>query len=119
MNRVLHVLLAILISGFAAAQQKPTKPPPAAPTVLISADSYALPLAERDKFRDLQHEYDAIEIENQKMLVQIEQNKAKQNKIVDQEMDIASKFGRDNNLDLSQFELDPAPIVLRKKKGSK
>jgi hypothetical protein len=92
----------------------PTSPPPGA---TISEAAFPLPLELRDKFRDLQHENDAIEIENQKMLLKIEQNKSRQALLVDQEMAIASQFGREKNLDLAQYELDPAPIALRKKKA--
>ena len=114
MNRTVLIFTAVVISGLALAQQKAKTVPAVAPETVIET-SYTLPLEMRDKFRDLQHEYDAIEIENQKMLLKIEQNKARQAALVDQEMSIASEFGRMKNLDLSQYELDPAPIVLRKK----
>jgi hypothetical protein len=114
-------LLVTFLCGIAPAQQKPAKAHgPAAPVISPSVTVetvYPLPLAERDKFRDLQHENDAIEIENQRMLVKIEQNKARQATLVDQEMAIASQFGREKNLDLGQYELDPAPVALRKKKA--
>jgi hypothetical protein len=102
----------------AATEQKAPKPPAAAAAPVATVETvYPLPLAERDKFRDLQHENDAIEIENQRMLVKIEQNKALQAALVDQETIIASQFGRTKQLDLAQYEVDPAQIALRKKKA--
>jgi hypothetical protein len=119
MTRLFLILIALC--GLAKAQHAPKAPAPAppviSPAVTTTVDTvFPLPLAERDKFRDLQHENDAIEIENQRMLVKIEQNKARQAALVDQEMAIASKFGREKSLDLAEYELDPAPIALRKKK---
>jgi hypothetical protein len=99
-----------------AAKPAPVTTPPLPAGVTIGEPSYPLPLEQRDKFRDLQHENDAIEIEDQKMQVKIEQNKARQAVIVDQEMAIASQFGREKNLDLTQYYLDPAPIALKKNK---
>lgn len=109
----------IAFSGIAAAQKKTEKTPPPAPSpsLVVSDESWPLPLAERDKFRDLQHEDDQIEIANQKMLVKIEQNKARQQAIVEEEANIATAFAHSKNLDVSQVEVDPAKIVLRKKKA--
>jgi hypothetical protein len=128
----LHYLLflfhVLCVGLFGQTQPKPSTPPAVATPpvvtappagVTVSEPSYPLPLEQRDKFRDLQHENDSIEIENQKMLVKIEENKARQALIVDQEMAIASQFGREKNLDLLQYELDPAPIALKKKKAVK
>jgi len=111
------LVLALLGAGLAVAQQKakPAVVPPA-PPVVVEETVYPLPLELRDKFRDLQHENDALEIDNQKMLVKIEQNKARQSAIVDQETEIASQFGRDKNLDLAKYELDPSQVALRRKK---
>jgi hypothetical protein len=125
------VLILIALCGFGRAQHAPKAPTPkpplidlAAPVVPQSTSSsttvetvFPLPLELRDKFRDLQHENDSIEIENQKMLVKIEQNRARQALLVDRETAIASEFGRSKQLDLAQYELDPAPIALRKKKA--
>jgi hypothetical protein len=114
-----RMVLILALCGFGRAQHAPKVPPPAAPIVSSSTTVetvYPLPLELRDKFRDLQHENDSIEIENQKMLLKIEQNKARQAMLVDRETAIASEFGRSKQLDLMQYELDPAPIALRKKK---
>lgn len=121
MTRFLFILTAVLLlPGFAPAQQKAKTPAPAVPAVspvVVDEVGYPLPLDLRDKFRDLQHENDQIEIENQKMLLKIEQNKARQAVLVDQEMGIASEFGRSKKLDLAQYELDPAPVTLKRKKA--
>ncbi len=113
-------LVLLALCAFAPAQQKAAKLPTPAPVpspAITEETSWPLPLAERDKFRDLQHEDDQIEIENQKMLVKIEQNKARQQAIVEEEANIATVFARSKNLEPSQVELDPAKIVLRKKKA--
>lgn len=111
----------VLLCGLATAQKKPAnKPAPApspSPVVVTDDTSWPLPLAERDKFRDLQHEDDQIEIENQKMLLKIEQNMARQRAILEEETTIATDFARSKNLEPAQVELDPAKIVLRKKKA--
>jgi len=92
MNILRHIL-AILIAcagllGQTAPKAAPapaTDGPTAAPTsITIGEESYPFPLQERDKVRDQQHEYDQIEIENQKMLVKIEQNKARQAALLDE-----------------------------------
>lgn len=121
MKRPLLILMIVLCS-LAFAQQKavPKAPPPVPPgaaSATVDETAWPLPLAERDKIRDLQHENDQLEIENQKMLLKIEQNKARQAALIDQEMLIATGFAHSKNLDPAQVELDPAKIVLRKKKA--
>lgn len=113
-NVVRLIVLLAWLSAEAAAQKKPDTAPSPAP-VVSSEDAYALPLAERDKFRDLQHEIDSIEIENQRMLVKIEQNKARQAQIVSQEQLIAWDFAQARKIDLSTYELDPNQIRFKKK----
>jgi hypothetical protein len=117
MTRILIILVALC--GFGRAQHAPKAAAPAAPAVspvvTVVETVYPLPLDQRDKVRDLQHENDSIEIENQKMLVKIEQNKERQALIVDRETMIFSDFGRGKQLDLVQYEADPAQIALRKK----
>lgn len=114
----LIVLLAGLSVEEAAAQKKPDTVPSPAP-VVSSEDAYALPLAERDKFRNLQHEHDSIEIENQKMLVKIEQNKARQTQIVSQEQMIAWDFSQSRKIDLSINDFDSIQLRFNKKKPVK
>lgn len=133
-----HTLLLVLFASFcglACAQQKPVKAPapgaPAAAPGITDETIYPLPLEQRDKIRDLQHENDQLEIENdqleienQKMLTKIEQNKerveqnkARQTALVDKEKIIATEYARSRNLDPSQMDMDPAAIALRKRKG--
>lgn len=112
------LIFVTILCGIAWGQGAKKGTPAPTPPPVIEETSFPLPLELRDKFRDLQHQNDSLEIENQKMLVKIEQNKAKQSAILDQETQIASQFGRDKKLlDLSLYELDPAPVVLRKKKA--
>ncbi len=92
-------------------------PTPALPPgVTISDAAFPFPLEERDKIRDLQHENDSIEIENQKMLVKIEQNKARQAALVDQMRLVALDFAERKKISLAQYELDPSQIKFVKKK---
>lgn len=119
MTRILFILL-VALCGLGWAQHAPKAPPSAAPVVppAVTIETiYPLPLAERDRVRDLQHADDQIEIENQKMLIKIERNKALQATLVDQETMLYSEYGRSKQLDLSQYEADPAQIALRKKKS--
>jgi hypothetical protein len=138
--RLVHILVSALALGQSPqpkAQEKPPSPPasgPAAPVLsppvvkaspapptpdVVESESYPLPLAERDKVRDLQHEYDQIEIENQKMLVKVEQNKARQSALVDALKLAAFQFSQLKKIDLDQYEFDPAQIRFVKKKLQK
>jgi hypothetical protein len=112
MKRLLLVL-ALLASIPALAQQK--APPAAAPVAEVPA--YPFPLAERDQIRDLQHEHDQLEIDTQKMLVKIEQNKSRQAADVDAMKLIAFRFAESKKINLDLYELDPAQVsFIRKKK---
>ena len=117
--RILRILVLPVLCVGLFGQSKPEKPAekPLPPGVTISDPSYPLPLEERDKIRDLQHEYDQIEIENQKMLVKIEQNKARQSTIVDAEKVAAFTFSQKKKIDLDQYDFDPAQISFVKKKA--
>ena len=84
--------------------------------ITIGEESYPFPLQERDKIRDQQHEYDQIEIESQKMLLKIEQNKARQAALVDGIRLVAFQFSQTKKINLDLYELDPAPISFVKKK---
>lgn len=117
MNRTLLILTtALSLSGFALAQHKTVKAAPVAPVVTDEA-FYPLPLAERDKIRDAQHENDQLEIENQKMLLKIEQNRTRQAFLIDQIKLIAFQFAQAKHVDLDQYELDPGEIRFARKKG--
>jgi hypothetical protein len=113
-------LVALAFCLAAAAQKKTVKLPPPAPSpspVVTEETLWPLPLKERDEFRDRQHEFDQIEIENQKMFLKIEQNKARQQTLIEEETNIATAFARLKGIDPAAVELDPAKIVLRKKKA--
>lgn len=99
--------------------KKPASPSPNAPTLIVSEASYPFPLEERDKIRDQQHEYDQIEIENQKMLLKIEQNKARQAAVMDAIRLQAYQFAQTKKVNLDLYELDPAQISFVKKKVQK
>jgi hypothetical protein len=109
-----RLLLSLaLCASVPALAQKVT--PAAAPVVEVSA--YPFPLAERDQIRDLQHEHDQLEIDTQKMLVKIEQNKARQAADVDAMKLIAFRFADSKKINLDLYELDPAQVsFIRKKK---
>jgi len=111
MKSLLPVLA--LLSVAAVAQQKPVAPPSGMTTEAVA---YPFPLEERDKIRDLQHEYDQIEIEDQKMLVKIEQNKARQAALLDAMRLAAFKFAESKKINLDLYELDLAQIGFTKKK---
>ncbi len=113
------VLCATAPAQKKAASAKPTAPAsaPAPSSAVSDTIAYPLPLEQRDKIRDLQHENDQLEIENQKMLVQLERNHARQALLVDQMTIIATQFAREKNLDLTQVELNPATVALQKKKA--
>lgn len=114
--KIIFLLFVCLVAA-AAAQKKPAAVAPPAPSATERVFPVPLPLAERDRIRDLQHENDQIEIENQKMLLKIEQNRARQAALVDQMTIVATDFARSKNLDLAEVELDPATLALRKKKA--
>ena len=84
---------------------------------MVDVPSYPFPLEERDKIRDLQHEFDQIEIENQRMLVKIEQNKARQAAALDAMRLAAFRFAESKKINLDLYELDPAQISFNKKKA--
>lgn len=116
--RILRCVLFLGLGCVASGQSK-DKPKPA-PTVLplgvsVSDPIYPLPLAERDKIRDLQHANDQIEIENQKMLAKIEQNRGKQALLVEEMQLVATGYAQSRHVDIGQYELDPAQIRLVKK----
>lgn len=125
MNILRHIL-AVLIACAGLFGQSPSKagpatptPSSAAPSISIGEASYPFPLQERDKVRDHQHEYDQIEIENQKMLLKIEQNKARQAAIIDAIRLEAFQFAQTKKINLDLYELDPAAISFVKKKATK
>lgn len=116
MKFLLHLIVAVLCAAVhAGAQNKPAATP--APKITTLELEYSFPLKERDAIRDLQHLDDQIEIDNQKMLVKIEQNKARQKAARDGELQVALQFAEDKHIDLSLYELDPADIRFVRKKA--
>jgi hypothetical protein len=115
--RLVFLLPVLCLALFAQSKPAPTPPP----GLIVSEASYPFPLAERDKIRDLQHEYDAIEIENQKMMVKIEQNKARQSALVSSIQLAAWEFSQAKKIDIGEngYEFDPAKISFVKKKALK
>jgi hypothetical protein len=77
--------------------------------------SYPLPLEDRDRVRDMQHADDQLEIANQKMLLQIEQNKKRQAEVKDGEQRILLEFAQKKNIDLSLYEFEPVLLQFQKK----
>ena len=94
-------------------------PEPSVAPSLSEETSYPLPLADRDKFRDLQHEYDQLEIDSGKMQVKIEQNKARQSALMDAMKVIAFQFSQAKKIDLDLYELDPGQVRFTKRKPVK
>jgi hypothetical protein len=110
--------------GQAQQKEKTAAPAPAPaaqlppPGVTLSEPAYPLPLAERDRIRDLQHVNDQVEIENQKMLLKIEQNRALQALNNGDIQLVAWQFAQLKHIDPSQYDLDPKDIRLVKKKAA-
>jgi hypothetical protein len=125
MNILRHIFAVLVACAGLLAQSAPKTAPPAAThspapaSITIGEESYPFPLQERDKIRDQQHEYDQIEIENQKMLLKIEQNKARQAAVMDAIRLTAFQFAQTKKINLDLYELDPAPISFVKKKSTK
>jgi TolA-binding protein len=94
------------------AQTAPTLPP----GVTISEPSYLFPVEERIKIRDLQVEYDELEIDNQRMLLKVEQNKARQAAAMDAIRLAAWQFAQAKKISTELYELDPKKIEFVKKK---
>lgn len=79
-------------------------------------DAYLFPPEQKAELRDLQYQGDQLEIQNQKLLMQIEQNKEKQNALIDQMKEVAFEYAQKRKIDLSLYELDPVQMKFAKKK---
>src|SRR5450759_559923 len=110
------LLLYVLVAAVALGQAPQDKgravdlplPSPLAPAITVSEeDAYLFPPEERLKVRDLQHEYDQLEIDTQKMQVKIEQNKARQAAAMDAIKLAAYQFSQAKKINLELYELDP------------
>lgn len=125
--KILQHIFAILVACAGLLGQSSPKAAPAAAAAPLSApsgvtigeESYPFPLQERDAIRDQQHEYDQIEIENQKMLLKVEQNKARQAAIMDAIRLQAFQFSQTKKINLDLYELDPSKISFVKKRAAK
>lgn len=115
----LFFLLVVLLAAGAFAQSAPAAKPaakPAPPTVLTSElSAYLLPQPLKETIRDGQLEWDELEIENQKMQVKVEQNKARQKEITDSIRLGAYQFSQEKKIDLQLWELDPKQLKFIRK----
>jgi hypothetical protein len=117
MNRetLLNLLLCSGVAIFVApAQQTPVliKPPNG-----VMAESFVpIPLEIKLKARDLQFQEDQLEIANQKMLVEIEQNKQKRRDLEDQERALYFDFMQAHGLSLDIWQVDKGQMAIIKQK---
>src|SRR5207237_6533115 len=81
----------------------------------LMSEAYAFPSQDRAAFRDFQYQNDQLEIENQKLLLRIEQNKAKQAQLLDKERALAFDFATHNQINLELYEVDPVNVAFVKK----
>lgn len=109
--------IGLLIVGVSLLGEAPPKQ--ALPAGIILGDeTYPLPIEQKEQIRDLQHQDDQIEIENQKMLLKVEQNHAKQAAMRDSISFIAWTFAQSKHIDVGEhgYELDPGQVKLVPKK---
>lgn len=120
MNRLLFIL-TVLLCGFASGQKLAPKAPAqvAPPPVVTDTVSYPLPVEEHAKARDFQLQWDELEIDNQKMLLKIEQNKAQQATDMDEIRRIFFQFAELRQIDLHGFEPDAKDLKFVAKKKVK
>ena len=118
MKHLLFILPVVFI-GLALGQKpsKVTAPVGAPAPAVMDTTVYPLPLEDHARIRDFQHEYDQLEIENQKKLLEIEQNKARQAALLDAIRLRAYNFAQAQHIDLDLYELDPARISFVRKKA--
>jgi hypothetical protein len=119
--RLIVLCLAFDLVAIASAQNSPKKdvvkaPPPA---VIDETTAYLLPVDEKLKIRDLQLEYSELEAQNQKLLVQVEQNKQRQHDVADAIRTIAYQFAQAKQIDLKVWEIDAKELKFVKKKATK
>jgi hypothetical protein len=130
MKTLLLSLVLALIATFALGQAQTTGPAPKLQAAAIGPDlvqptitetvSYLLPVEIQKQFRDSQLEWDELEIDTQKMLVKIEQNKARQMVLADAQRKAAFQFAMDKKIDLNANDLDAKELkFIPKKKAIK
>lgn len=102
--RVAILLLAFLAQG---------------PKVIVDdgpPTAYLFSAEEKAQLRDLQYQGDQLEIQIQKQMLQIEQEREKQNALVDQMKELAFEVAQRRHIDLGQYELDPITMKFVRKK---
>lgn len=77
--------------------------------------AYLLPDSLKLDIRSAQLEWDEVEIDTQKMQVKIEQNKARQKQLEDENRLRALQFARDKGIDLQLWILDAKELKFVKK----
>jgi hypothetical protein len=101
----------------AAAQQQPKLIGPQ-PVNSSTGIFYPLPADPRAQIRDLQYQWAQLEIQNQKLLLQVEQNRQKQRDLMDGEKRVAWDYANNKHIDLVLYELDLDDVkFIPKKKG--
>ena len=136
MRKLLPVLL-VLFCALGAAQQKADKVPPAAPALVApvvqlppapplalqfpagvtdTLTAYLLSDDMKLKIRDGQLEYSELEGDSQKMLLKVEQNKARQKEITETIRTLAYQFALSKQIDLKVWEIDAKELKFVKKK---
>lgn len=129
-NVSLFIVVVVLFATLALGQTQPkatapVRAPAAAsapdpklpPGVTLSDPAFLFPAEEKIKIRDLQFEYDELEIDSQKMLVKVEQNKARQAALLDAIKMAAYQFAQKKNLSLDLYDLDAKEVKFTKRKA--
>lgn len=112
------VPLLLLMIQFSAAQTTPhSATVPSASTMTNKTEPlfYPFPVELKAQIRDLQYSSDQLEIRNNKLQLEIEQNKAKQRDMLDAMRTIAFEFATKNHIDLSLNDLDPQKVGFARK----
>lgn len=112
------VLLAACALGQASPDPKGKAAPPTPPAgITVSEPAFLFPVEERIKIRDLQVEYDDLEIENQKILLKVEQNRQRQAVIMDGIKMDAYQFAQTKHINLEAYQLNTKDITFEKKRA--
>jgi hypothetical protein len=132
---LLFPLLTAIALAQAAAPAKPAAPASPAPSAAVAkpadAATPALPAGVTDtitayllpddlklKIRDAQLEWDELEIDSQKALVKVEQNKERQKELSDAIRVLAYQFTQTKQIDLQAWELDAKTLKFVKRKAA-
>lgn len=108
----LHWLIVIVhLFCFGLYGQKTVVPPVAATAEV----AYELSADDKDKALHIQLNWDDLEIENQKALLKVEQNKAQQAALMNAFQVIAFNHAQKQKIDLNLFELDSRQLKFVKK----